>query len=171
MDELILKITSEDIEERQDVAYELGQTENPNAVPYLVKMLSDPDLYVRIYAIQGLRDIPDKSAVQPLCTILQSNLHQPLIVSNVCRALGEIRDSAAVPFLSKLLEHHESFVRYDAAFALGEIGDTDAIQSLEFLYNDKSMPSRKDEGGGAVHTIYSVGQQAKRAVEMIKGEI
>ena len=170
MNELIEQLDSEEPEERQLAAFELGQTENRNAVPHLISALNDPDLYVRIYAIQGLRDIPDQSAVEPLCTTLKTSLDESLIVSNVCRALGEIKDSASVPTLLKLLEHSEPLIRYDAAQTLGEIGDPAAIAGLEAIYDDVTMPSQVDDDGAIVDTEYSVGEQAKRAVDMIKSQ-
>lgn len=170
MDEFIANLGSQDPEERQLAAFELGQTENPDAVPHLIAALDDPDLQVRIYAIQGLRDIPASSSIQPLCNTLESSLNEPLIVSNVCRALGEIKDPASLPTLTRLLKNPEPFTRYDSAYALGEIGDPAAIPALEEIYGDETMPEREDEDGDFVDTVYSVGQQAKRAVDMIKSQ-
>ena len=168
MEQLIKKLGSVNANERQLAVFELGQTKNQSAVPYLISALADSDLMVRIYAIQGLRDIPDRTATSPLCDLLESNLGEPLIVSNACRALGEIGDSDSIPILLKMLKNPEPFTRYDAAQALGEIGDPAAIAHLEAIFDDKAMPEREDEDGNFVDTIYSVGEQAKRAVEMIK---
>ena len=109
-DELVTQLKSSEADERQLAAFELGQTESQAAVPHLISALTDSDLMVRVYAIQGLRDISDKSAVQPLCDILETNLDEPLVVSNVCRALGEIGDSASVPLLLTLLKNSDPFI-------------------------------------------------------------
>ena len=46
-------------------------------------------------------------AASPLCELITAEVDEPLIVSNVCRALGEIRDAKAVPTLVKLLSSQE----------------------------------------------------------------
>lgn len=171
MDELIEQLRAGDPEVRQMAAFNLGQTRDKKAIPHLVSVLDDSDLYARVYAIQALRDIPDKSSTLPLCNALKSSLDQPLIVSNVCRALGQIKDSESISTLLELLKNSDPFTRYDAAYALGEIGDPVAITALEAMFSDETMPEREDEDSDFVDTIYSVGEQAKRAVEMIKNQI
>ncbi len=50
---------------------------------------------------------------------------------NACVALGNLREAAAVPALSKALATGEPLVRQHAAWALGEIGGDEAIACLE----------------------------------------
>ena len=85
-------------------------------------------------------------------------------------ALGEIGSAEALPTLVKLLSDSKPFTRYDAALALGEIGDASAVPALTKLFDDDTMPEREDEDGDFVDTLYSVGEQAKRAVAMIEGK-
>ena len=49
---------------------------------------------------------------------------------NVCVALGNIGDAAAVPALASALAEKPPLVRMHAAWALGRIGGQDAVSAL-----------------------------------------
>ena len=53
------------------------------------------------------------------------------LLRNVCVALGNWRDPAAVPGLTSALHDHEPLIRGHAAWALGRIGSAAADQALE----------------------------------------
>lgn len=53
------------------------------------------------------------------------------LLRNVCVALGNSGDSAAVPALCEALHHEEALVRGHAAWALGQLGSTQARAALE----------------------------------------
>jgi len=59
---------------------------------------------------------------------------------NVCVALGNIGDLAAVPALAKALSAPEPIVREHAAWALGRLGDNAALLSLR-----EALPGETDE--------------------------
>lgn len=159
---------STDAEKRRTAAYELGGSTDPDAVSKLLDALDDPDLYVRVYAIQSLRDLKDSQAVPRLCRLLEEQASEPLIVSNVTKALGSIGSPKAIPTLVAALESDDAFTRYDAAYALGEIGDPSAIPVLEKLLSDKTKPESHDDNGLLQNsTLYTVGEQAQRAIDMI----
>ena len=167
LEKLVTQLASADVEERRNAAYAMGQSGGLEAVPHLIKALDDPDLYVRTYGIQSLRDRRDARAVTRLCELLTEQASEPQIVSNVMRALGAIRSPLAVPRLIAALESDDAFTRYDAAFVLGEIGDPTAIPALEKLLSDKTKPERKD-GLTMQSTIYSVGEQAQRSLDALQ---
>lgn len=163
--------SSMDIDERRTAAYALGNSNDTDAVPKSLAALDDPDLYVRIYAIQSLRDLKDDRAVQRLCRLLEEQASEPLIVSNVTIALGSIRSPKAIPTLAAALNSDEPFTRYEAAFALGQIGDPSAIPALEKLLSDKTKPERFNAIGLLEEsTVYTVGEQAQRAIGMIRSQ-
>ena len=166
MDELLAQLSDTNPDVRRDAAYELGETHDIAAVPHLLALLTD-DLYVRVHAIQALRELGDRSATAPLCSLIAAEAPHRLIMSNTCRALGAIADERAIPTLQTLLLSPEPFARYDAAFALGEIGHESAIPTLRGIADDQTMPVYEDEDGDCQETIYSVGEQAKRAIDMI----
>ena len=170
LEKLVTQLASSDVEERRAAAYALGQSGGKDAVPHLINALSDPDLYVRTYAIQSLRDLRDPRAVNRLCELLTEQAAEPQIVSNVMRALGSIKSPLALPTLLAALESDDPFTRYDVAFTLGEIGDPAAIPALEKLRSDETKPERRDCGVTVQSTIYTVGEQAQRAIEMLRGK-
>ena len=59
---------------------------------------------------------------------------------NVCVALGNIGDPAAVPALAQALYHDSSLVREHAAWALGRIGGMEAKQALQAALEDEVAP-------------------------------
>ena len=64
---------------------------------------------------------------------------------NVCIALGNIGDPAAVPALAKALRHDSSLVRQHAAWALGRIGGTEASGALHTALKDEADPEVVEE--------------------------
>ncbi len=63
---------------------------------------------------------------------------------NVCVALGNIGDSAAVPALASALASDEPLVRLHAAWALGRIGGTDAEEALTSALQDEDASVREE---------------------------
>ena len=63
---------------------------------------------------------------------------------NVCVALGNIGDSAAVPPLVGALASDEPLVRLHAAWALGRIGGTDAGEALTSALQDEDVSVREE---------------------------
>ncbi len=59
----------------------------------LLKLLSDSDEYVRIYAVQSIVRLNEPSAVPDL--VVHAKSTQPgLVLTNIMRALAELRDAA-----------------------------------------------------------------------------
>ena len=63
-----------------------------------------------------------------------------MFLRNVCVALGNSGDPAAVPALVAALEHPEELVRGHAAWALGQFGSDEAIQGLRRLLSTELHP-------------------------------
>ena len=64
---------------------------------------------------------------------------------NVAVALGNSRDTGAVPVLWEALRHSESLVRAHAAWALGEIGGNMAFDALSQANDDEKDTSVREE--------------------------
>lgn len=64
---------------------------------------------------------------------------------NVCVALGNIGDPAAVPALIGALSHGEPLVRQHAAWALGRIGGSDARQSIASALGQEQEDEVREE--------------------------
>ncbi len=64
---------------------------------------------------------------------------------NVCVALGNIGDTAAVPALAKTLREADAMVRLHAAWALGRIGGPEAVAALDHASAAETDPDVKHE--------------------------
>ena len=72
---------------------------------------------------------------------------------NACVALGNLRDPDSVPPLAAALIRDETLVRSHAAWALGEIGGKDALESLQQAYVTEKDTEVLDEIVAAMRAI------------------
>jgi hypothetical protein len=152
---------------RQLAAYELRQSDDLAAIALLVEATEAAETEVQVLAIQSLAYRREESAVPTLCRILASST-VGLILSNTVAALEQIGDHRAIPSLIEATRHADPFVRFDAAWVLGELGDEQAVPALRALLEDQTKPQELDEHGRPIHsTSYSVGVQAKKALKKI----
>ena len=164
LEEILTFFEGDDLDMRRIAAHELGNFNSPAVVEKLHGALNDPDKWIRVCSIEALANLDDKTVVKPLCEILEQSDIEYDIRSNALRALADLRDPRAMPTLIKLLASENAFTRYDAAFALGEIGDPDAIEHLKEIVSDTAMPEENDND-----TIWSVGENAQKAIDKILG--
>jgi|GEM_PF-2165467 len=167
LDCVMAKLDSDNLVERRNAAYSLGDFDVPIAIEMLLNLLNDSDLFVKTYAIQSLGRRRVTAGVLPLCKLLSKNDSHPQVSSNALRVLADLRDHRALPTLIDLLKSEDPFLRYDAAFALGEIGHRDAIPHLELLLSDDTVPESFDDDGGTT-TAWCVGENAKKAIAKIR---
>lgn len=164
--ELKKAIKDNDSKVRQDAAYDLGKIDNPEAIEILIAATSDPDQYVKINALQALRDIRPIAAVPVLCEIIKSE-KDTLLLINAMKSLVAINDLSCLPFLIDATQSADVEVRLEAAIALGEIGDESALKALRNLFSDKSTPTEEFEGIVVKANIHRVCDHAKKAVKKI----
>jgi HEAT repeat protein len=87
---------------------------------------------IQIAAVNALGAVALKSATEALMKLARQHLGIAPLVSDVARALGEIRDDRAVELLAILLKDHGSeSVRREAALALGKIRGPKALTALK----------------------------------------
>ncbi len=159
----VLEHANGNVDQRCNAAYDLGFFASQDALPGLLRLLSDSDEYVRMYAIQSIVRLNEPSAVPDLVRHAKST--QPgLVLTNIIRALAELRDRRATPVLCELLSSTEAMVRYDAAFALGEIQDPESLAALAKWTTDSAMPSSGDD----VETVMSVGEMVRKSIRKIQ---
>ena len=84
---------------------------------------------------------------------------------NACVALGNLGDPSAIPALSDALDHESPLVRSHAAWALGQIGTVDALESLNAVRANEENPEVLEE----IHAALSgrVAQDAVTAVDNV----
>jgi HEAT repeat protein len=90
-------------EDRYYAAHLLGELKDPRAVPFLVPLLTDPD--VNYIVPWSLAQIGDRSAVQPLIATLSSR--NPSMRVLAIHALEDLRATEALPKLRELLRDNE----------------------------------------------------------------
>ena len=109
----------------------------------LLKTMQYGDEREREEAVIALGMIGDRKAVRPLCEYLK-NTNDRNMRMVIIRALGRIRSPEATPVLIKVLETDDyEYSRLEAASALGEIADSDAIVALEVALKDRSTRVRR----------------------------
>ncbi|RKY29568.1 MAG: hypothetical protein DRP68_07185, partial [Candidatus Omnitrophota bacterium] len=106
------------------------------AVPYLIEVLKDKDLYVRKAAVKALGEIGS----QEIASHLRETIIEALIEVLIKDESWDVRytsayvliriGSPAVPYLIKVLKDKEKFVRQVTAGVLGEIGAQEAVPYL-----------------------------------------
>jgi HEAT repeat protein len=103
-------------EQRRDAAEDLGAWRAPEAIPYLIRGLSDPVGAVQYASAVALGQIGTAAVVPTLLACLENpNFHFP---APVLEALGNLRVKEAVPMLIRYLRHADPHIRGLAANAL-----------------------------------------------------
>ena len=134
LDEAVRKLKGDDLTERLDAVRSLGEVNDPKATEYLVAAASDPDMRVRVKAIDTLGQIRAKDATPLLIQQLFMRDTDLGTKRRILATLGKIGDErAAAPILDFLSRDVDVAARGNAIFALGDIGDRSALPALQTL--------------------------------------
>jgi HEAT repeat protein len=96
-------------------------------------LLQDADSDVRASAAYALGLLGECQAVPSLLTKLSDQREEPKVRGLAAEALADLNDDRAVVPLINALRDESPEVRYWAAFALGELGDPQALPELQRL--------------------------------------
>ncbi len=141
-----------DVDLRIQAALALGTQTRPEAVDALLLALDDDDVNVRFHAIEALGRQSPPEAVERLAAIAESN--DFFLAFPALDALSRINDAAVAPRLVPLLE--DELVGDQAAEALGQIGDEDAIAPLVAALDRAHMsPSSIVDALTGIHRRYA----------------
>ncbi len=142
----------------------LRDLDDPEVNKIIISELSDPDLRVKIKAVDLLGARQANEAVMPLSQSLFLRSTEPLVRLHVTAALGRIGDArGALPVMQYLEEERanagqsDDRVRGTAVFALGEIGSDKANDLLSQVASSDSSEM--------------VRRLAQEALEKIDGEL
>src|SRR5271156_4016890 len=132
--------------------------QDPKVNQILTNSLSDPDVRVKIKAIDILGAREANDAVTPMSTMLFLRSTEPIVKLHLVAALGRIGDSqGALPVMQYLGEDQDERGRGTAVFALGEIGSDKAVPLLNAVVaQDQSETVRR---------------LAKEALQKVNGEM
>jgi HEAT repeat protein len=134
LDESIRKFNADDVETRLEGIKGLGEANDPKATEYLLQAASDPDMRIRIKAIDTLGNIHAKEATPLLIQQLFLRDTDAATKQRILVALGKIGDQHATkPILDFLSRDMDAATRGTAIFALGDIGDRAALEPLDTL--------------------------------------
>jgi len=117
----------------------LGVTRSDNATSSLLKLVEDPDSYVRWSVVEALGDIGSEMAVPSLLKLVEDP--DSSVRWSVVEALGKIGSKMAVSGLLKLVE--DSSMCRSAVKALVNIGTQTAISGLLKLVKDLDSNGRR----------------------------
>ena len=114
----------------------LSEIEAPEVPALLLQALEDRDQSVRQCAALGLRRSPDVQAVSALAAALA---HPDRLFASLAGAALIAIGPPAVPALLETLQHGAPAARIEAARALAQIGDPQAIAGLFAILDETAM--------------------------------
>ena len=136
LDDNVRKLHSDDPDVRLEGIRGLGEVQDAKATEYLVTAASDPDMRIRVKAIDTLGNIRAKEATPLLIQQLFMRDTDLATKRRILATLGKIGDRRATePILDFLARDTDPAARGNAIFALGEIGDDAALPSLQAVAN------------------------------------
>jgi HEAT repeat protein len=137
---------------RIQAALALGTQSGPGAVEALLAALHDSDMNVRFHAIEALGKLNPSAAVEPLAAIAES--HDFFLAFPALDALSRINDASVALRILPLLA--DELVGDQAAEALGQIGDEDAVAPLgAALDRPHSSPASIVDALTGIHRRYA----------------
>jgi HEAT repeat protein len=132
--------------------------QDPEVNQILTNSISDPDVRVKIKAIDLLGAREANDAVTPMSTMLFLRSTEPIVKLHLVAALGRIGDTQGVlPVMQYLGEDQDERGRGTAVFALGEIGSDKATPLLNAVVAQDQSPM--------------VRGLAKEALQKVSGEM
>jgi HEAT repeat protein len=136
----------------------LRYLQDPEVNQILTGQMSDPDVRVKIKAIDILGAREANDAVTPMSTMLFLRSTEPIVKLHLVASLGRIGDSqGALPIMQYLGQDQDERGRGTAVFALGEIGSDKTVPLLNAVVaEDQSQMVRR---------------LAKEALQKVSGEM
>ncbi len=136
----------------------LRNLQDPEVNQILTNSLSDPDVRVKMKAIDILGAREANEAVPPMSSMLFLRSTEPIVKLHLVAALGRIGDAkGTVPIMQYLGEDQDERGRGTAVFALGEIGSDQAVPLLNAVVAQDQSPM--------------VRRLAKEALQKVSGEL
>jgi hypothetical protein len=137
-------LESPEAKQRLLAVEDLGQSEDPHAVNYLLKAMNDVDLRVQVRAIDYLGVRRSSDATPLLAQKLFFTGAPSALRQRILSALGKIGDpSASRPILDFIAQERNPDVRGTGIYSLGEIGVVTIRDDLRKLGDMESDPRLK----------------------------
>ncbi|GLV54851.1 hypothetical protein KDH_17480 [Dictyobacter sp. S3.2.2.5] len=138
---LIDALTDPDFETRSGAIKSLGLLGDRRAIEPLCSLLQQDRIpYRRVFIIGALDRLGATQAVRPLIALLQNSLEEEEVRAASIETLGHLGDKSATPFLlnfvTDFVAGDANELRWRAVVALGQLGDTRAIDRLSRYRTD-----------------------------------
>lgn len=154
IDDYTKRLNDDDPAKRLEAVKNLGESNKPEAVEYLIQATGDPDEGVRIKAIDYLGKLRATAATQILVQKLFMREVPLPVQQRILVSLGRMGDvRAAAPIAEYMSRTNDPETRGTAVFALGEIGDSASIPKLQAIQTDDSDPHMQRLAGEAIAKI------------------
>ena len=140
------------------------QDHDERVEPALISLLSDPDEWVRIQAVDGLGLIGSRRALPPLFKLLGI----PEMRHCALDAIAAIGDASAAPQLARLLKAPDEELRIDAIRALGKLN---APGSIKFLKSGAKSDRDSHVRGEALSVLRTIAERNDVDVHKTEREI
>jgi len=125
-----------DRRQRRRMVDALGELGN-EAVPPLIRLTRDDDLYVRERAVIALGKIADPQAIPSIIALLDDEFEDVRAAAR--RVLLDQRNAALNYLIVALRNNQSEIIRSAAAELLGDIEDPASVEALEIALNDESL--------------------------------
>jgi HEAT repeat protein len=152
--EWVRRLQDEKPETRLDAVKHLGTSKHPDAIDSLIEATADPDIRVKVKAVDYLGDLRATDSIPILVQQLFLRDVDLGIKHRVLVALGKIGDPRAGEPIAEFLKRNlESDIRGSAIFALAETGGPEAIPSLQRVAEEVNDPRLQRLATTAVEEI------------------
>ncbi len=120
---------------RYDAAVALVRSGDKRRFQCLLDLLKDTDNQIRIYAVDCLGEIGDKTAITPLWNLYNEEKVNK-IKSFIIKSLARLKDDKIMPYLIEDTKSKDSVIKYNAITGLSYINNDESIKLLIDLLKD-----------------------------------
>jgi HEAT repeat protein len=152
----------ESVDANRFIADALGALRAKEAVPALTDLMSSPDGYVQVAAVDALGRIGDPAAIDALVAVATGPNVEPFTAKKALLALGRIGDARAAPAVLKMLFEERPGVSFfpEAAFAVSQIGKPMGPSLLAILEGkDSALAAWAKQRGVVAGALYAKSAQ------------
>ena len=144
------------------VAFALQRMEEARALPALLTFAAGPGVEAQAFAARGLGVLKDPKGVDALLRLIDVRTHEPRVVAQAVRALGQIGDGRAAPPLLALVRQPQldDNVRLEVMTALGVLR-TRAAADVAIDHVTHRWPAMR---GAALRTLGAIDPDALLSV-------
>lgn len=148
-------LESHDHDVQANAAYALGELANKNVGADLLKLLDDPNVLVRVNAVEALGLLEYTEGLPRIIHTLRNDI-DPLVRLQAAETLGMLGNVKALSALLEALNDSDSGVR---AYAADSIGRLKAIEALPILDKKKDVEQSLFTKAYLLSAMYQLGDK------------